>query len=92
MNTIGTMLVNDDSLSQRQIALIGILQTTVKKIIPAHFFTAVSIGVYIYAFTRNVRMGGLFLRYRADCFTGDVTNPGLHAVFFTFSICGISDS
>ncbi len=25
-----------------------------------------------------------YLRYQADFFTGDVTNSGLHAAFFTF--------
>ncbi len=33
VNMIGTMLADDDSLSQRQIALVGIFQTTLKKII-----------------------------------------------------------
>ncbi len=33
-----------------------------------------------------------YLRYRPDFFTGDVTNSGLHAAFFTFLIRGISDS
>ncbi len=58
-NTFGTMLA-DDSLSQQQIAHVGISQTTVKKIIFPLFFPAISIGVYAYAFTRNVRISVLF--------------------------------
>ncbi len=60
MNTIGMMFANDDSLSQRQIALIVISQTTMKKIILSLFFPAISTGVYAYAFTLNVRTGVLF--------------------------------
>ncbi len=44
VNTISTMLADDDSLSQRQIAPFGISQTTVKKIILSLFFPAISIG------------------------------------------------
>ncbi len=54
VNTIGTMLADDDSLSQQQVALIGIWQTTVKKVILSIFLPAISVGVYAYAFTRNV--------------------------------------
>ncbi len=50
VNTTSTMLADDDSLSQRQIALIGISRTTVKKIMPYLFFPAISVGVYAYAF------------------------------------------
>ncbi len=60
VNTIGTILADDDFLLQRQIALIGILQTTVKKIILSLFFPAISTGVYAYDFMRNVHMGVLF--------------------------------
>ncbi len=60
VNTIGTMRADDDSLSQRQIALVGILQTTVEKIILTIFFRAISVGVYAYTFTRNVCTGVLF--------------------------------
>ncbi len=49
VNTICTMLADDDSLSQ-QTALVGISQTTVKKIILSLFFPAISVGVYAYAF------------------------------------------
>ncbi len=44
VNTIGRMLTDDDSLLQRQIVLVGISQTTVKKIILSLFFSAISIG------------------------------------------------
>ncbi len=60
VNTIGTMLMDDDSLSQRQTALVCILQTTVKIINLSLFFPAISIGVYVYTFTRNVCTGVLF--------------------------------
>ncbi len=60
VNTISTMLADDDSLLQRQIALVGILQTMVKKIILSLFFTTISVGVYAYTFTRNIRTGVLF--------------------------------
>ncbi len=60
VNTIGTMLADDDSLSQRQIALVRILQTTVKNIILSLFFPAISVRVYIYTFMRNIRTGILF--------------------------------
>ncbi len=60
VNTIGTMLVDDDSLSQRQIALLNTLQTTVKKIILSLLFPAIFIEVYTYTFTWNVRTGVLF--------------------------------
>ncbi len=61
VNTIGTaMLADDGSLLQRQIALIGISQTTVKIIIFSLFFPAISVEAYAYAFTRNVRTGVLF--------------------------------
>ncbi len=36
-----------------------------------------------------VRM--FYLSSRVAFFTGDVTNSGLHAAFFTFSICDIPD-
>ncbi len=45
----------------------------------------ISIRVYAYAFKRNL-VRAFYLRYRADLFTGDVTNSGLYAAFFTFSI------
>ncbi len=61
VNTIDTVLVDDDSLSQRQIAFVGISQTTVKKIILSLFFPAISVRVYAYVFTRNVRKGILLL-------------------------------
>ncbi len=92
VNMIGTMLADDDSLSQWQIALVGISQTTVKKIIISLFFPAISIGVYAYAFTQNVRTGvlfalsGWFFHRRCNklwakwCFS------------FTFSIRGVPDS
>ncbi len=59
-NTIGTMLADDDFLSQRQIALIGILQITVKEIVLSFFFPTISVGVYAYTFTLNIRTGVLF--------------------------------
>ncbi len=59
VNTIGTMLTDDDSLLQWQIALIGISQTTMKKIILSLFFPTIYAGVYTYAFTWNVDMGVL---------------------------------
>ncbi len=61
VNKIGTMLADADSLSQQQIVLVGISQTIVKKIILSLFFPAISIGVYAYAFTQNVRTGVLFV-------------------------------
>ncbi len=79
--SISTMLVDDDSLSQRQIALVDISQTTVKKIILSLLFPAISVGLHAYAFTRNVRTGVLFA-IEADFFTGDVTNSGLRAALF----------
>ncbi len=60
VNKIGMMLTDDNSLSQRQMALVGISQTTVKKIILSLFFPAIPIGVYAYTFTRNVRTSVLF--------------------------------
>ncbi len=51
VNTIGMALVDDDSVLQRSIVLVGILQTTVKKIILSLFFPAISIEVNAYAFT-----------------------------------------
>ncbi len=79
MNMIGTMLADDDSLSHQQIALIGISQTTVKKII-----LSVSLS-------RNFRRG-VRLRFYvkpsygrpAVFFLGNVTNSGLRAVFFFY--------
>ncbi len=59
-NMIGTMLVDDDSLSQWYIALIGISRTALKSIILSLFFPAVFIGVHAYAFMRNVRTSVLF--------------------------------
>ncbi len=51
VNTIGTMLVDDDSLSQRQIALVSVSQTTVKKIIisvlPCNFRRGVRLCFYV---------------------------------------------
>ncbi len=82
VNTIGTMLADDDSSSQRQTVLVGILQTTQTKIIFSLFFPAISVGVYAYAFMQNVRTGVLFA-FSADFFTGDVTNSGL-LLFFIF--------
>ncbi len=58
--TIGTMLLDDDSLLQQQIALVSISQTTVKKIILSLFFPAISVGVYPDTFTQNIRTGILF--------------------------------
>ncbi len=60
VNTIGTMLADDDSLSQRQIALVSTSQTTMKKVVVSLFFPAISIGVYTYAFTQNICTGVLF--------------------------------
>ncbi len=60
VNMIGMILVDDDSLLQWQIALVGIPQTTIKKIILSLFFSAISIRVYAYAFMRNVHTGILF--------------------------------
>ncbi len=54
-----TMLAYDDSLSQRQIALVGISQTTVKKLFSL-FFPAISIGMYAYTFTQNICTDVLF--------------------------------
>ncbi len=54
------MLVDDESLSQRQIALVGISQTIVKKIILSLSFPVISIGMYAYVFTQNIRTGVLF--------------------------------
>ncbi len=48
VNMIGTMLADDDSLLQQQIALVSISQTSVKKIILSLFFPAISVGVYAY--------------------------------------------
>ncbi len=59
VNTIGTMLADDDSLSQWQIALVGISQTTVKKIILS-FLSCNFCMVYAFAFTQNIRKGVLF--------------------------------
>ncbi len=91
VNTIGTKLADDDSLSQRHIAPAGISQTTVKKIILSLFFPAISIGVYAYSFLHKTFVRAFYLRYRADFFSGDVTNSGLHAASFTFSIRGVPD-
>ncbi len=90
-NTIGTMVADDDSLSQRQIALVGISQTSAKKIILSLFFPAISIGCTL-TLLRGMFVQAFYLHYRAYFFTGDVTNSGLHAAFFTFSINGISDT
>ncbi len=60
VNTIGTMLVDHDSLLQRQIAHVGFSQTNVKEIILSLLFPAISIGVYAYTFTRSVCRGVLF--------------------------------
>ncbi len=57
---IPLVLADNDSLLQRQIALIGILQTTMKKIILSLFFPAISVGAYAYSFMQNVRTGVLF--------------------------------
>ncbi len=59
VNTTDTKLADDNSLSQWQIAL-GILQSTVKKIILSPFFPVISIGVLTYAFMQNIRTGVLF--------------------------------
>ncbi len=90
-DTIGTMLVDDDSLLQQQIALIGISQTTVKKIILSLFFPAISVGVYIYAFRRNIRTGVLLALL--DWFFHRWCNK-LWATcrFFTFSIRSVPES
>ncbi len=53
MNMIGTMLVADDSLSQRQIALVGISQTTVKKIIPSFLSCIFHRGVYLLFYAKR---------------------------------------
>ncbi len=60
VNTISTMLADDDFLSQWQIAHVGILQTTVKKINFSLFFPVISVGVYAYTITWNVRTCVLF--------------------------------
>ncbi len=56
----GMMVADDDSLLQQQIALVGISQTTMKKIILSLYFPAISVGVYSYAFTQNVPTGVLY--------------------------------
>ncbi len=60
VNMISGMLADDDSLSQQLVALVGISQTTVKKIILSLFFPENSVGVYAYTFTRNVCTAVLF--------------------------------
>ncbi len=55
VNTIGTSLRMMIFLLQRQIALVSISQTTMKRIILSLFFPVISIGVYAYAFICNIR-------------------------------------
>ncbi len=91
VNTIGTMLADDDSLSQWQIALVGISQTTVKKIIPSLFFPAISVGVYACTLCATL-IQVFYLHYQADFFICDITTSGLHAAFLTSLICGVPHS
>ncbi len=77
VNTICMMLADDESLSQRQIALVGISQTTVKNIILSLFFPAISVWVYAYTFTRNIHTGVLFALRRCHEQTSYVSNFAL---------------
>ncbi len=89
LSTTGMMFADYDSFLQRQIALIGILQTTVKKI----FLSLFTFLQFLFGCTLTVLhetfVWAFYLRYRADFFTGDVTNSGLNAAFFTFLIPGV---
>ncbi len=58
-------------------------------------FSVFSFLQFLYGYTltllRETFVQAFYLSYRADFFTGDVTNSGLHTALYTFSIRGIPD-